>query len=196
MIKIVSGKISKAQANPWDVDPEKEGLEPIGEEQYQPPQDPFEPVVPEDFALSQPPAPLMPEPEEIKPTIEYTVIPNAPLPDDGRIPMAPNQLIAEAEIPMPGTEIDEINKEADVRRKIDYSMSNPNPATGSPPFPLRIRYTTIDGNSLTERTIHPDYWYPARTTGRDILIAMDELSGDWRAFSIDNINEAMLQTNE
>lgn len=190
MIVIESPKISKyAQADerkPWELsEDEEEYLEPIGEV---PP--PFgEPATEEDFRTPRPAAP--PEPDEpagpepgfeIKPTTDYTFLPFAPTPDD-EIPINPEQFVGE-EVEIPTTPIEDANATLDIRGKIFYSLNNSTP--------MRISYTTIDGGSVTDRTIHPDYVYWAGTN-RHILVAWDELRGDWRAFAVNNITLAELQ---
>ena len=82
------------------------------------------------------------------------------------------------------TELDRINETYTIGQKIDAAL-----AEG---YPLRIIYTTLKGNT-TERTVRPDYYLPARTTGNWVLIAWCELRQDWRGFIVDRIRAAKLE---
>jgi vacuolar-type H+-ATPase subunit I/STV1 len=82
------------------------------------------------------------------------------------------------------TKLDEMNRDLTIPEKIDRAM-----AEG---YPLRIIYTTLKGHT-TERTVIPDYYLPARTTGNWVLIAWCELRNDWRGFIVDRIRGAKLE---
>jgi len=82
------------------------------------------------------------------------------------------------------TELDRMNETFSIGQKIDAAL-----AEG---YPLRIIYTTLKGNT-TERTVRPDYYLPARTTGNWVLIAWCELRQDWRGFIVDRIRAAKLE---
>ncbi len=171
------------QAPSWELTPEEEReFDLIGEQA--PPVG--QPATKEDFrAPSPPPPPPVEDIEEpgfeIKPTTDFSFLPFAPTPD-GNIPINPQQFIGE-DIEIPTTPIEDANETLGIREKIFYSLNN---AT-----PLKISYTTIDGGSTTDRTIHPDYVYWAGTN-RHILVAWDKSKNDWRAFAVDNINLADL----
>lgn len=153
--------------------PEDEDLEPIGE---------FEPITEDDFAVPEPAIPEENEIREIKPATDFSFLPFAPAPEKEELPIEPSQMLAN-EIPLPVSDLDQVNASLGIREKIFYSLNNT--------VPMRIKYLTLDGMSRTERTIHPDYVRFAGT-GRYVLIAWDELYGDWRAFAVDNIQEAIL----
>jgi hypothetical protein len=86
-------------------------------------------------------------------------------------------------------ELDRLNMSLSIWAKVDMSL-----AEG---YPLRIIYTTLKGHT-TERTVRPDYYLPARTTGNWVLIAWCELRNGLRRFIVDRIKAAKLEqkTNE
>jgi hypothetical protein len=127
----------------------------------------------------------VPEPEVV-PGTEETL----PEPETKEIP----EIKKEEEPPFPEqeyeeiteelTKLDELNRDLTIPEKIDTAM-----AEG---YPLRIIYTTLKGHT-TERTVIPDYYLPARTTGNWVLIAWCELRNDWRGFIVDRIRGAKLE---
>lgn len=205
MITIISPMLKLAQVKPWQFSPEEmEELEEITPrkpwefspeeaeelEEIVPKEEPeeliFEPVEDEDFIKPKDVIPprktITPEEEEefrIKPSMDYTFLPFAPGPGEGKMPLDPSQFIG-SEIPIPKTEEEKANEVLDLREKIFYSLNNG--------IPMKITYRTLDGKNVTDRIIHPDYVYWAGTN-RHILVAWDELKNDWRAFAVDNINE-------
>ena len=82
------------------------------------------------------------------------------------------------------TELDKLNMSLSIPAKLDKAMSEG--------YPLRIIYTTLKGHT-TERTVRPDYYLPARTTGNWVLIAWCELRNDWRGFVVNRIRAAKLE---
>lgn len=82
------------------------------------------------------------------------------------------------------TELDRLNYSLTIQQKIDKSLAEGNS--------LRIIYTTLKGHT-SERTVRPDYYRPARTTGNWVLIAWCELRQDWRGFIVDRIRAAKLE---
>ncbi len=111
-------------------------------------------------------------------------------------PQLPNEEPSEQEEPAPFpedeyeeitedlSELDRLNKSLSIPAKVDMAL-----AEG---YPLRIIYTTLKGHT-TERTVKPDYYLPARTTGNWVLIAWCELRNDWRGFIVDRIKAAKLE---
>jgi hypothetical protein len=91
------------------------------------------------------------------------------------------------EVPEQLNELDDKNKTLNIAQKVDASMSEG--------YPLRIIYTTLRGHT-TERTVRPDYYLPARTTGNWVLIAWCELRNDWRGFIVERIRAAKLEPKE
>lgn len=85
------------------------------------------------------------------------------------------------------SELDNLNATLSISQKLDKSL-----AEG---YPLRIIYTTLKGHT-TERTVRPDYYLPARTTGNWVLIAWCELRQDWRGFIVNRIRAAKLEPKD
>lgn len=195
MITIKSPQLKTAEVpevkKPWEFDAEDledlEELTPAEEEPFRPVRDDdFKPVAPPkppprpwEFDMDEAAdlVPLKPDTEG-KPYIGYTFLPMAPMPAESKVPVNPSELLGD-EVVMPTTPIEDANDELNVPQKIYYSLYNS--------VPLRITYTTLDGGSMSERTIHPDHVYWAGTN-RHILVAWDELRGDWRAFAVNNID--------
>jgi hypothetical protein len=82
------------------------------------------------------------------------------------------------------TELDNLNMTLTIQQKIDKAIFDGHP--------LRIIYTTLKGYT-TERTVDPDYYHAAHTTGNMILIAWCRLREGWRGFIISRIRAAKLE---
>lgn len=132
-----------------------------------------------------------PRPEETQPEVqapeEAEVPPFPTMPEEA--PEAPEEQAPAPEeeyeeLTEEETELDRLNKTYSIDQKIDASL-----AEG---YPLRIIYTTLKGHT-TERTIRPDYYLPARSTGNWVLIAWCELRNDWRGFIANRIRAAKLE---
>lgn len=187
MIRIVTPIRKRAQPeDPSGWNPSEEDFEYLGERT---PEGEFIPAQPSDFMDDSAPelADEYEDPAETElPPVQRTYTPYVPKPRE-ITPISPEEVLMGQEIPMPMGEIERMNAELSVRQKIVHGLLNG--------IPLRIRYITLDGMSQTERTVHPDYVYWAGT-GRHILVAMDEMSGDWRAFAVSNIEMANLEPEE
>lgn len=125
-------------------------------------------------------------PEGISPE-EYEEIPQPEAPQPEPTPAEQPEPSPEQEfeeITEEESELDKLNKTLSIEGKIDTALSEG--------YPLRIQYTTKKGFK-SERTIHPDYYMFARTTGNWVLIAWDELRGGWRGFIVNRIGPAKLE---
>ena len=132
------------------------------------------PRIPAEEPLAPPEPPPVPEPKkpaEMEPEAEPKEEP--PFPEDEY-----------EEITEELTDLDRLNQTLSIPAKIDIAL-----AEG---YPLRIIYTTKKGHT-TERTVLPDYYLPARTTGNWVLIAWCELRNGWRGFIVDRIRAAKLE---
>lgn len=162
---------------------EEEDLVPIGEAQGTP-----------TYQIANPPAPNLQQQQPEQSPLVTPMTPDQPQeqPQAEQPPASEPKL--EEESPFPGdefeeiteevTELDRLNQTLSIEQKIDTAL-----AEG---YPLRIIYTTLKGNT-TERTVRPDYYLPARTTGNWVLIAWCELRGDWRGFIVNRIRAAKLE---
>lgn len=150
-------------------DDNMEEMSPIGETQGVPvaPPPPIENIDSPDIPVPEPQDNQSPQPNEDE---------QAPFPEDEF-----------EEIVEEDTELDKLNQTLPIQQKIDKAL-----AEG---YPLRVIYTTIKGNT-TERTIRPDYYRPARSTGNWVLIAWCELRQDWRGFIVDRIRAAKLEPKQ
>jgi len=153
---------------------------PSGEKyiQLQPGQDPqFSPEEFDEITPQAPPpeAPPIPEPQPEEPALpeEEKKEEETPFPEDEY-----------EEITEELNELDRMNMSLSIQAKVDMAL-----AEG---YPLRIIYTTLKGHT-TERTVRPDYYLPARTTGNWVLIAWCDLRGDWRGFIVNRIRAAKLE---
>ena len=151
-----------------------------GPQQFKP--EPHPDFPPEEFEeiTPQPPVnqPAQPQPEDIP-----EPKPAKPQPQEEEEP-SPFPEDEFEEITEELTELDKMNATLSVPAKIDKAM-----AEG---YPLRIIYTTLKGHT-TERTVRPDYFLPARTTGNWVLIAWCELRNDWRGFIVNRVRAAKLE---
>jgi len=82
------------------------------------------------------------------------------------------------------TELEQANQTLPIRQKIEKALLEG--------YPLRIVYTTLKGHT-TERTVLPDYYLYARTTGNMVLIAWCKLREAWRGFIVERIRAAKLE---
>jgi len=160
---------------------EEEDLVPIGEAQGTPVHQIANPPAP-----NLPPADQEPLPEGMNPSEYDEITPEQPpqpeaKPEEEEKPSPQDEF---EEITEDQTELDRLNQTLNIEQKIDTSL-----AEG---YPLRIIYTTLKGNT-TERTVRPDYYLPAQTTGNWVLIAWCELRGDWRGFIVNRIRAAKLE---
>jgi len=171
-------------ANPADWNPSEDEFDYLGERT---PEGEFIPAKPSDFQDDFQDLEPTEEPEDqAVPPVQRTYTPYVSKPRQ-ITPISPEEVLMGQEVPIPMGDIERMNAELSVRQKIVHGLLNG--------IPLRIRYLTLDGMSQTERTIYPDYVYWAGT-GRHILVAMDEMSGDWRAFAVSNIEVADLEPEE
>jgi hypothetical protein len=134
-------------------------------------------VIPQPEPLQEPE--VVPGTDEVLPEPEPKEIPEIKKENEPPFPEEEYEEITE-EL----TKLDELNRDLTIPEKIDTAM-----AEG---YPLRIIYTTLKGHT-TERTVIPDYYLPARTTGNWVLIAWCELRNDWRGFIVDRIRGAKLE---
>ena len=100
-------------------------------------------------------------------------------------PPTPDKEPKPTEVPTPEKEFEEVKEEL---TKLDdmnrlYSIDKKIEASLAWGYPLRILYTDKRGHT-TERTIRPEYYFPAKTTGNLVLIAWCELRNDWRGFLV------------
>lgn len=145
---------------------------------------------PEEYEELQPiaPPPATPglPPEAPQPEQEIPQPEEPPLPEEEK---------KEDEPPLPEDEYEEITEELTELDRLNMSLSIPAKVDMSlaEGYPLRVIYTTMKGHT-TERTIRPDYYLPARTTGNWVLIAWCELRNDWRGFIVNRIRAAKLES--
>jgi len=126
--------------------------------------------------------------EEELPPEEAVDVPEAVEPPPEAIPTPSEEPIEEAEpfeeVPDELTDLEKMNQSLSIMQKIERSLSEG--------YPLRIIYTTIKGHT-TERTVRPDYFLVAKSTGNFVLIAWCELRNAWRGFIVDRIRAAKLE---
>lgn len=178
---------AKSPAAPPEVPLADDEIVPAGEADAQIPQPQEPPIPPSGYeemfpATSTTGQPLAPEQPEPQPE---PLAPEAPVPEEPETEEAP---------PAPEDEFEEVTEELSELDKMNYSLSIPQKieASLSEGYPLRIIYTTLKGHT-TERTIRPDYFLPAKTTGNMVLIAWCELRNDWRGFIVNRIRGAKLE---
>jgi hypothetical protein len=99
-------------------------------------------------------------------------------------PEEPEEPLELEEVSDEPTELEQANQTLPIRQKIEKSLLEG--------YPLRILYTTLKGHT-TERTVLPDYYLYARTTGNMVLIAWCELRNAWRGFIVERIRAAKLE---
>lgn len=129
--------------------------------------------------------PFPEEYEEILPPEQAEQMPPPEAPEEAEPSPFPEDEFEE--ITEKENELDRMNATMPIGQKIDMAMSEG--------YPLRIIYTTLKGHS-TERTIRPDYYRPAKTTGNWVLIAWCELRQDWRGFIVNRIRAAKLEPKD
>lgn len=129
-----------------------------------------------DEALDVPVAPVAPP----EPPPKEEILPGEPIVG----PEEPEEPMDLEEVSDDPTELEKANQTLPIRQKIEKSLLEG--------YPLRIIYTTLKGHT-TERTVKPDYYLYARTTGNMVLIAWCELRNAWRGFIVERIRAAKLE---
>ena len=99
-------------------------------------------------------------------------------------PEEPEEPLELEEVSDEPTELEQANQTLPIRQKVEKALLEG--------YPLRIIYTTLKGHT-TERTVRPDYYLYARTTGNMVLIAWCELRSAWRGFIVERIRAAKLE---